>query len=70
MGRSPEEIQRSMEENRAELALAVESLRSEVQSITDWRGFLRAHRKEALIAAGVAGFVLGGGLVALRNILR
>lgn len=63
--RSPSEIRNSIEANRAELALSLERLRGEVAVVTDWRGHLERHRKEALIGAAVAGFVLGGGLAAV-----
>ena len=33
--------------------------------LTDWRGQIRSHQREVLIGAGIAGFVLGGGLAAL-----
>jgi hypothetical protein len=62
--RTPEEIRRSIESNRAELAHSLERLRGEVAEITDWRKQLRAHQKQVLIGAAVAGFVLGGGLAA------
>ena len=45
--RSPEEIRRSIEANRAELGLAVEKLRAEVADVTDWRGQLRTHRSRS-----------------------
>ena len=63
--RSPEEIRASIEANRKELGTAVEQLRTEVVKLTDWRGQLRRHEREVLIGAGVAGFVLGGGLAAI-----
>lgn len=63
--RSPEEIRRSIERNRQELGVAVEQLRGEVVKLTDWRGQLRRHEREVVIGAGLAGFVLGGGLAAL-----
>jgi Protein of unknown function (DUF3618) len=63
--RSPEEIRQSIERNRQELGVAVEQLRGEVVKLTDWRGQLRRHEREVVIGAGVAGFVLGGGLAAL-----
>ena len=68
--RSPEEIRRSIEANRAELGMAVEKLRAEVAVVTDWRGQLRANQKNVLIGAAVAGFVLGGGLAAMGGLLR
>jgi hypothetical protein len=63
--RSPEEIRGSIERNRKELGTAVEQLRVEVVRLTDWRGQLRQYERQALIGAGVAGFVLGGGIAAL-----
>ena len=63
--RSPEEIRSSMERNREELGTAVEQLRVEVVRLTDWRGQLRQHERQVLIGAGIAGFVLGGGIAAL-----
>jgi Protein of unknown function (DUF3618) len=63
--RSPEEIRASIEQNRQELGNSLEKLRREVGELTDWRGQLRQHQREVLIGAGVAGFVLGGGIAAL-----
>jgi hypothetical protein len=67
--RSPEEIRRSIEANRAELGVAVEKLRAEVTRATDWRSQLRKHRREVLVGAAVAGFVLGGGIAAFTGLL-
>jgi Protein of unknown function (DUF3618) len=63
--RSPEEIRASIEQNRQELGHSLEKLRREVSVLTDWRGQLRQHQREVLIGAGIAGFVLGGGIAAL-----
>jgi hypothetical protein len=68
--RTPEEIRRSIEANRAELGMAVEKLRAEVAVVTDWRGQLRANQKNVLIGAAVAGFVIGGGIAAMGGLLR
>ena len=67
--RTPEEIRRSIEANRADLALAVETLRGEVTKATDWRAQLKAHKREVVIGAAVAGFVLGGGIAAMTGLL-
>ena len=67
--RTPEEIRRSIEANRAELGLAVEKLRGEVAEATDWRRHLRENQKQVLIGAAVAGFVLGGGVAAMTGLL-
>jgi LPXTG cell wall anchor motif len=63
--RTPEQIRSEMERNRKELGTAVERLRTEVVKLTDWRSQLRHYEPQVLIGAGVAGFVLGGGLAAI-----
>jgi hypothetical protein len=63
--RTPEEIRDSIERNRQDLGTAVEHLRVEVVKLTDWRAQLRQVEPQAMIAAGVAGFVLGGGIAAI-----
>lgn len=65
--RSPEEIRESIEANRRELVGAVDRLRGEVALAADWRRHLRRHQREFLVGAAVAGFVIGGGLAALRR---
>ena len=67
--RTPDEIQRSIEANRAQLGLAVERLRGEVAELADWRKHLRDIQKQVLIGAAVAGFVLGGGIAAMTGLL-
>lgn len=62
--RNPEMIRASIEETRHELAFSVNDLRSKVAEITNWRGQLIKNRKQALIGAAVAGFVIGGGVAA------
>jgi hypothetical protein len=63
--RTPEEIRASIEANRQELGTSLEKLRREVVVLTDWRGQIRRHQTQVLIGAGIAGFVLGGGLAAI-----
>jgi hypothetical protein len=63
--RSPEQIRDSMERNRKDLGTAVEQLRVEVVKLTDWRSQLRQYEPQVLVGAGLAGFVLGGGIAAL-----
>ena len=67
--RSPQEIRASIEQNRVELGSSLEKLRVEVVRLTDWRGQLRQHQQQAAIAAGVAGFVLGGGIAGVTGIV-
>jgi Protein of unknown function (DUF3618) len=63
--RRPEEIRASIEQNRQELGTSLEKLRREVVHLADWRGQIRRHQQQVLIGAGIAGFVLGGGIAAL-----
>lgn len=63
--RSPEEIRASIEHNRNELGNSLEKLRREVGELTDWRSQIRQHQRQVLIGAGIAGFVLGGGIAAI-----
>jgi uncharacterized membrane protein len=67
--RSPEEIRASIEQNRVELGQSLERLRGEVVRLTDWRAQLRQHQPQAMVAAGVAGFVIGGGIAALGGVM-
>lgn len=63
--RTPVEIRASIEQNRQELSTSIEKLRVEVVRLTDWRAQVRQHQPQMMIGAGVAGFVLGGGIAAL-----
>jgi hypothetical protein len=65
--RSPQEIRASIERNRRELAGSVEDLRVRVSVLTDWRRQINEHRVVAIAGAAVLGFVVGGGLRALRR---
>ncbi len=66
--RSPEEIRASIESNRAELAVSLGTLRSEVAELTDWRKQIAVHQREVMIGAAVAGFVLAGGIAAVGGL--
>jgi hypothetical protein len=68
--RTPEEIRASIEANRKELGTSIERLRSDVAVLTDWRGQLVKHQKQAVIGAAVAGFVIGGGIAAIGGLFR
>ncbi len=63
--RTPEEIRASIEANRQELGTAVQRLRVEVVKLTDWRSQIRSYEPQVLVGAGVAGFVIGGGIAAI-----
>jgi hypothetical protein len=68
--RTPEEIRASIEANRMELGTSIERLRGDVAVLTDWRGQLVKHQRQAVIGAAVAGFVLGGGIAAFGGLFR
>jgi hypothetical protein len=68
--RTPEEIRASIEANRTALAHSLENLRGEVAQLTDWRSQLAAHRKQVVIGAAVAGFVIGGGIAGVTGLFR
>jgi hypothetical protein len=68
--RTPEEIRASIEANRTELAHSLVRLRGEVAEVTDWRKQIITHQKQVLIGAGVAGFVLGGGIAGIVGLFR
>ena len=68
--RSPEQIRSSIEATRQELAFSVNDLRSKVTQMADWRRQLIDNRQTALIGAGVAGFVIGGGVAATFSLLK
>jgi hypothetical protein len=69
-GRSPEEIRASIEVTRQELQFSVHDLQGKVNELTNWRSQLARHRREVLIGAAVAGFVIGGGIAAFTGIFR
>jgi hypothetical protein len=69
-GRSPDQIRASIEETRRELAFSVNDLRSKVDEVTDWRRQIAENRDAAMVAAGVVGFVVGGGVGALIGLLK
>ncbi len=68
--RSPQEIRASVEETRRELQYSLNDLQSKVTQLTDWRTQLARHRREAVIGAAVAGFVIGGGVAAVFGLFR
>lgn len=68
--RSPEEIRRSVEATRAELAYSLNDLQGKVRELTDWRRQLRENQRTAIVAAAVAGFVIGGGIAGFVSLFR
>ena len=70
MTRTAEEIRASIESNRRELGTSMERLHQEIAVLTDWRGQLVKHQKQAIIGAAVAGFIIGGGIAAFGGLFR
>jgi hypothetical protein len=68
--RSPAEIRMSVEETRRELEFSLNDLSAKVTEITDWRSQLVRHKRELIIGAAVAGFVVGGGIAAFTGLFR
>ena len=67
--RTTDEIRASIEEHRLELAAAVAELTVGVNQATDWRLQVARHPQQLGGAAVAAGFLLGGGIVALGGLL-
>jgi hypothetical protein len=67
--RTPEQIRASIEAHRNELTRAVTDLSVGVSQATDWRRQVRRRPKPFAGAALAAGFILGGGIVALGGLL-
>jgi hypothetical protein len=70
MGRHPQVIRQDVQEARRELEYSLGDLRAKVRELTDWKKQLREHREQALIGAGVAGFVVGGGIAGIVGLFR
>jgi hypothetical protein len=68
--RSPEQIRGSVEATREELRVSLNQLHAKVRYLADWRTQIINNRDRALIAAGVAGFVLGGGIAGLLGLFH
>jgi hypothetical protein len=68
--RSPEVIRASIEETRQELEFSLNDLQGKVRELTNWRAQLQQHRKQVIIGAAVAGFVIGGGVAATVGLFR
>ncbi|HYZ29694.1 MAG TPA: DUF3618 domain-containing protein [Thermoleophilaceae bacterium] len=68
--RSSAEIRASIEETRRELSYSVNDLQSKVKELTNWRAKLAQNQQAAIIAAAVAGFVIGGGIAATFGLFR
>ncbi len=65
-GRTASEIRADIERTRGELSTTVESLRTRVAELTDWRRHLHEHREQLIGGAAVVGFAVGAFVVARR----
>ena len=65
--RTPEEIRNSIEANRMELEVSVQTLRGEVERITDWRGHVERHSSEIIMGAAALGLLLGTRMLRRRR---
>ena len=68
--RSPHEIRASIEANREELGRSLEHLRADLTEAADWRKHVVRNKRNVMIGAAVAGFVLGGGIAAVGGLFR
>jgi hypothetical protein len=68
--RSPEEIRASLEATRSELEFSLNDLQGKVRQLTNWRRQLADNRKNAIVGAAVAGFLIGGGVAATVGLFR
>lgn len=68
--RTPEQIRASVEETRRELTYSLNDLQGKVRELTNWRRKLAENKREVVIGAAVAGFVIGGGIAATVGLLK
>ena len=68
--RPPEEIRASLQATRTELEYSLNDLQGKVRQLTNWRRQLADNRKQAVIGAAVAGFLIGGGVAATFSLFR
>lgn len=68
--RTPEQIRASVEETRRELTYSLNDLQGKVSELTNWRRQLRENKRNAIIGAAVAGFLIGGGIAATVGLFK
>jgi hypothetical protein len=68
--RSPDEIRQSVESTREELRYSLVDLQGKVNQLSDWRAPLRRNRRQVMVGAALAGFVVGGGVAAAIGLFR
>jgi hypothetical protein len=70
MARNPNEIRQDVQEARRELEFSLGDLKAKVRELTDWKKQLSENRQAALIVAGGAGFVIGGGIAGVVGLFK
>jgi hypothetical protein len=68
--RPPEQIRQSVEATREELRYSLVDLQGKIKELSDWRAPLRRNRRNVVVGAALAGFVVGGGVAAAVGLLR
>ena len=66
-GRSAAQIRSDIGLQQRELSRSMESLRSRVRELSDWRRQVREHRTELITGAAILGFVIGGLAIGRRR---
>ena len=70
MGRTPNEIRTSVQDTRRDLEYSLGDLQAKVRELTDWKKQLAENRQAALIGAGAAGFIIGGGIAGIVGLFK
>lgn len=68
--RSPAEIRQSLQATRGELGYSLNDLQGKVRELTNWRRQILDNRRNVVVGAAVAGFVIGGGVAATFSLFR
>jgi hypothetical protein len=68
--RSPAEIRQSLEATRGELGYSLNDLQGKVRELTNWRRQILDNKRNVVVGAAVAGFVIGGGVAATFSLFR
>ena len=70
MARHPLEIRQDVQEARRELEFSLGDLKAKMRELTDWKKQLSENRQAALIVAGGAGFIVGGGIAGVIGLFK
>jgi hypothetical protein len=70
MARNPHEIRVDVQEARRDLEYSLGDLKSKMRELTNWKKQLADNRQAALIGAGAAGFLIGGGIAGVVGLFK